>query len=72
MRCHASEMSSDHWVTAFATTTITVRCLIDGYAQHGAVMLAMRIPFDLYPILLQRRNRGRVTQLMKRRSGAAV
>jgi hypothetical protein len=61
-----------HWVTAVASSTLAIWCLADGYAAHGLVLLLVRIPYDLYPIMLQRQTRGRVTRLMNRPSRVAV
>lgn len=61
-----------HWVTAVATSILAIRCLFDGYVVHGVVMLLVRIPYDVYPIVLQRRNRGRVTRLMNRQPRSFV
>jgi hypothetical protein len=36
------------------------------HAVHGYVMPLVRIPFDLYPIMLQRWNRGRVWRVLGR------
>jgi hypothetical protein len=47
-----------------ASSILALWCLADGYAVYGYVMLLVRIPFDLYPIMLQRRNRGRLLRLM--------
>jgi hypothetical protein len=61
-----------HWVTAVASSTLAIWCLADGYVAHGVLLLLVRIPYDLYPIMLQRQTRGRVTGLMNRQSRAAV
>jgi hypothetical protein len=33
---------------------------------YGYALLLVRIPFDLFPIMLQRRNRGRVRRVLER------
>ncbi len=53
-----------HWLTFVASSILAIWCLADGYVVYGSVMLLVRIPFDLYPIMLQRRNRGRLLRLM--------
>lgn len=45
---------------------LAVLYLVDDYAVYGYVMLLVRIPFDLYPIMLQRWNRGRVRRVLRR------
>jgi hypothetical protein len=64
------EMNSSegvHWLTFFVSVMLAISCLVHGYALYGYVMLLIRIPFDLYPIMLQRRNRGRVWRVLERR-----
>jgi hypothetical protein len=39
---------------------------------HGYVMLLVRIPFDVYPIMLQRWNRGRVHRVLRRGQGSVT
>ena len=46
--------------------------LVDGYPVHGYVMLLVRIPFDVYPIMLQRWNRGRVYRVLRRGQGSGT
>jgi hypothetical protein len=55
-----------HWVTGILSTIVAIICLIGGYTVYGYVMLLIRIPFDLYPIMLHRRNRGRVYRVLSR------
>ena len=55
-----------HWVTCFLSCILAISCLVDSYAVYGYVMLLIRVPFDLYPIMLQRRNRGRVCRVLSR------
>ena len=55
-----------HWLTCFISSILAISWLADGYPVHGCVMLLVRIPFDLYPIMLQRWNRGRVSRVLSR------
>ena len=55
-----------HWLTCFATVMLAISNLHHGYLAYGYAMLLVRIPFDLYPIMLQRWNRGRVLRVLKR------
>ena len=55
-----------HWLAAAVSVVLAIWFLYDGYAVHGYVMLLARIPFDVYPIMLQRWNRGRVYRVLRR------
>jgi hypothetical protein len=55
-----------HWLTCLLSSILAISCLVRNYAVYGYVMLLVRIPFDLYPIMLQRRNRGRVYRVLSR------
>jgi Glycosyl-4,4'-diaponeurosporenoate acyltransferase len=55
-----------HWLACFLTSILAISCLVGGYAVYGYVMLLIRVPFDLYPIMLHRRNRGRVYRVLSR------
>lgn len=55
-----------HWLSCTATVMLAISCLRHDYAVYGYVMLLVRIPFDLYPIMLQRWNRGRVGRVLER------
>ena len=55
-----------HWITGFLASILGVSYLVHDHAVYGYVMLLVRIPFDLYPIMLLRRNRGRVSRLLRR------
>jgi hypothetical protein len=55
-----------HWLTCFVTVMLAISYLLHEHAVYGYVMLLIRIPFDLYPIMLQRWNRGRVSRVLKR------
>jgi Glycosyl-4,4'-diaponeurosporenoate acyltransferase len=55
-----------HWLTCFLSSILAISYLVRGYTVYGYVMLLVRIPFDLYPIMLQRRNRGRVYRVLSR------
>jgi hypothetical protein len=60
-----------HWLAGAVQVVLAVWFLIDGNARHGYVMLLVRIPFDVYPIMLQRWNRGRVYRVLRRRPSTA-
>ncbi len=53
-----------HWLTCFASSILAFFYLVDGYAVYGYVMLLIRVPFDVYPIMLHRRNRGRLRRIL--------
>jgi hypothetical protein len=55
-----------HWLTCFLSSILAISYLVGGYAAYGYVMLLIRVPFDLYPIMLHRRNRGRVCRVLSR------
>jgi multidrug efflux pump subunit AcrB len=55
-----------HWVTCVVSVMLAISYLLHDHAVYGYVMLLVRIPFDLYPIMLQRRNRGRVWRVLER------
>ncbi len=61
-----------HWLTVIAATLLAVFYLVGGYTMYGFAMLLVRIPFDLYPIMLQRWNRGRVTRVVRRSKRSLV
>lgn len=54
------------WLTCVVTVMLAISYLRHHHAEYGYVMLLVRIPFDLYPIMLQRWNRGRVRRLLTR------
>jgi hypothetical protein len=56
-----------HWLTCVFSVMLAISYLRHDYAVYGYVMLLVRIPFDLYPIMLQRWNRGRVRRILERR-----
>jgi len=56
-----------HWVTCFLSSTLAISYLAGDHAVYGYVLLLVRIPFDVYPIMLLRRNRGRVCRVWSRR-----
>ena len=58
-----------HWLTCVLTSILAISYLVRDYAVYGYVMLLVRIPFDLYPIMLQRWNRGRVCRVLNRQRG---
>ena len=55
-----------HWLTCVISAMLAISYLRHDYAVYGYVMLLVRIPFDLYPITLQRWNRGRVWRVLER------
>lgn len=55
-----------HWLTCVASTALAISYLVEGHAVYGYVLLLVRIPFDLYPIMLHRWNRGRVLRILAR------
>jgi glycosyl-4,4'-diaponeurosporenoate acyltransferase len=69
------EMNSSeavHWLTFSVTVMLAISYLRHDHAVYGYAMLLVRIPFDLYPIMLQRWNRGRVQRVMERRRLPAI
>lgn len=63
------EMNSSesvHWLTCVFSVMLAISYLRDDHAVYGYVMLLVRIPFDLYPIMLQRWNRGRLWRVLER------
>lgn len=63
------EMNSSeaiHWLTCGVSVMLAISYLRHNHAVYGYAMLLVRIPFDLYPIMLQRWNRGRVWRVLKR------
>jgi hypothetical protein len=55
-----------HWITGVLGSILGVSYLVSDHAIYGYVMLLVRIPVDLYPVMLLRRNRGRVCRLLRR------
>jgi len=55
-----------HWLTCSLAIIVGISYLVSDHAVYGYVMLLVRIPFDLYPIMLHRRNRGRVYRVLSR------
>lgn len=55
-----------HWLTCVISVMLAISYLLHDHAVYGYVILLVRIPYDLYPIMLQRRNRGRVSRVLKR------
>ena len=54
------------WLAPAVLMVLAIWFLVDGSPVHGYVMLLVRIPFDVYPIMLQRWNRGRVYRVLMR------
>jgi len=61
-----------HWLSCVLSSILAISYLVGGYAVYGYVMLLVRVPFDLYPIMLQRWNRGRVCRVLSRQLHTAV
>jgi hypothetical protein len=64
-----------HWTTFAACVVLGIRYIVGDYAVYGYALLLVRIPFDLYPIMLMRWNRGRICRVLKRqqiRSGVTT
>jgi hypothetical protein len=61
-----------HWLTCVVSVVLAISHLVHGYAVYGYAMLLIRIPFDLYPIMLQRWNRGRVLRVLRRRQARPI
>lgn len=55
-----------HWLTCVVSVMLAISYLHHGHAVYGYAMLLVRIPFDLYPIMLHRWNRGRVWRVLER------
>jgi Glycosyl-4,4'-diaponeurosporenoate acyltransferase/Methyltransferase domain len=55
-----------HWITCLLSIILALSCLVGGHAVYGYILLLIRIPFDVYPIMLQRRNRGRLRRVLSR------
>jgi hypothetical protein len=60
-----------HWLTCLLATILGISYLVGDYAVYGFAMLLVRIPFDLYPIMVQRWNRGRVCRALSRQLRAS-
>jgi len=54
-----------HWVLAAVSAALATWYFVDDRAAYGYSMLLVNIPFNVYPIILQRRNRGRVLRLLR-------
>ena len=57
-----------HWLTCVVWVMVAISHFVHGFVVYGYAMLLVRIPFDLYPIMLQRWNRGRVWRVLRRPS----
>ena len=55
-----------HWLTCVLSSILGISYFVRDYAVYGYAMLLVRIPFDLYPIMVQRWNRGRVRRVLSR------
>jgi hypothetical protein len=61
-----------HWLTCFLASLLGIAYLVRGHAVYGYVLLLVRIPYDLFPIMVQRRNRGRVCRVLSLRTSRLV
>ena len=55
-----------HWLAGLVSVLVAIAYLVDDYAVYGYSLLLVNIPINLYPILLQRWNRGRVRRVLSR------
>ena len=53
-----------HWVMCLVCLAVASRFFLKGRMAYGYGMLWVNIPFNLYPIMLHRRNRGRVVGIL--------
>jgi hypothetical protein len=60
-----------HWLTFVVLVMLAISYFRHDHAVYGYVMLLVRIPFDLYPIMLHRRNRARVRRVLERPAGSS-
>ena len=58
-----------HWLTGLLSVALAIWLFTGGHAAYGYGMLVINVPFNVYPIMLQRRNRGRVWKLALSRPG---
>jgi hypothetical protein len=56
-----------HWLTCLVSVMLAIWYFGDDHATYGYNMLLVNIPFNVYPIMLQRWNRGRVFRVLRRR-----
>jgi hypothetical protein len=52
-----------HWIGGVVTLGFGAACVFWGHAVVGLLLAVVTIPFHVYPVMLQRRNRGRVLRL---------
>lgn len=55
-----------HWVGGAATLGLAAACIFWGHVIVGLFLAAGTIPFHIYPVMLQRWNRGRVLRVSRR------
>jgi Glycosyl-4,4'-diaponeurosporenoate acyltransferase len=72
LRRQTNSAEAVHWLAGAVLVVLALWFLVDGYPMHGYVMLLVRIPFDVYPIMLQRWNRGRVYRVLRRGQGSVT
>jgi hypothetical protein len=56
-----------HWVMCLVSLAVAFRFFLTGREPYGYGMLWVNVPFNLYPIMLQRWNRGRVVSILRSR-----
>jgi hypothetical protein len=52
-----------HWLAGLLQVALAIWFFVDGHAPYGYSMLVINVPFNVYPIMLQRWNRGRLWRL---------
>jgi len=57
-----------HTLVMVALMVASIKLITEGQFAQGIVVIALNIPFNLYPILLQRYNRRRILDYLKARS----
>ena len=55
-----------HWLAGLVSVALAIWSCVDDLAAYGYSLLLVNIPVNLYPIVLQRWNRGRVVRLSRR------
>jgi hypothetical protein len=59
-----------HWVTMGGAVALGIVYIVEGHGAYGYAMLLLRVPWDVYPILLQRWNRARASRILHRQRPA--
>ncbi len=58
-----------HLVAFIAVTLATVFAAVQGWLDVAGWLLLFNVPFNLYPVMLQRRNRARIHRILARLVG---